>query len=296
MKSRIALLALLLLAALAACGGRQDSAPRDTARVYFLATPETGRGGERLAYEYRSVKNPGTSESLRQLIADMYTPRAAGNRSVIPQDVILQSLTRFSSVVIVDFSAEYRDLSPLEQSLLSGGVAMTLLGQEGVAYVRITSDGEAQPPMGNQYYSLEQIMLTSDAVALNAYDVTLYFLTADGAGLSAVQRTIKTADEYPTPKTLLEQLLTPPAEGGLQAPLSGESDLISCWLDEGGLCHIDLAQLMPGAQGAAQLYALVNTVTGDSSVEGVLVTVKGQLPSEYGVPGCDGVLTFSRAF
>ncbi len=296
MKKHISLLAALLLTVLASCGAPQDASAQQTAKVYFLTTPDASLGGERLTYEHRLVENPGSSEALKKLIADMYTPRAAGNRSVIPDDVRMQSLTRFSSVVIVDFSAEYRALSPLEQSLLAGGVAMTLLGQEGVSYVRITSDGEAQPPMGSKYFSLEQIMLTSDAISLNAYDVTLYFLTDDGMGLSQVQRTIKTADEYPTPQTLLEQLMTPPAEGDFRAPLSGEDAVNSCRLGEDGICYIDLAQADSGQRGTVQLYALVNTVMGDNSVQGVVVTVNGRLPSACGIPDCDGVLSFSRAF
>lgn len=296
MKRPFALLSMLLLAALTSCSSPQDGTTPYAAKVYFLTTPEAGRGGEHLSYEYRRVDNPGSSEALRQLIANMYTPRNAGNRSVIPSEVKLQSLTRFSTVAIVDFSSEYRALSPLEQSLLSGGVAMTLLGQEGVSYVRITSDGEAQPPMGNKYYSLEQIMLTNDAVSLNAYDVTLYFLTDGGTGLSAVQRTIKTADEYPAPETLLEQLLTPPSEGDLRAPLPNENAVNFCQMEEDGLCHIDLAQVTPGALGVVQLHALVNTVMGDSSVQGVVITVGGQPPSALGVPDCDGVLGFSRAY
>ena len=91
-------------------------------------------------------------------------------------------------------------------------------------------------------------------------------------------------------------MLTPPSEGDLRAPLPNENAVNFCQMEEDGLCHIDLAQVTPGALGVVQLHALVNTVMGDSSVQGVVITVGGQPPSALGVPDCDGVLGFSRAY
>ncbi len=233
--------------------------------------------------------------ALETLIDSMYTPNDVGNRSLIPPQVRLQSIALSGTIAIVDFSAEYQSLSALEQSLLAGGVAMTVLGQESIEYVRITAGGVFQPPMGERYYSLDRIMLDSGAIALNAFDVTLYFISEDGEGLSAVQRTVKTAEEYPTPQALLAELSVPPEEGGLLAPLGKDETVNSCQL-EGGVCRIDLSAVRRGSAGRLQIYAIVNTVTSDSGVQAAVVTVGGLPPSSAGVEGCDGELSFSQAY
>lgn len=295
MKKRCLALALVI-PLLAACP--TDSPAADTTEsggitVYFLSATEQGR---QLVTETRDVENPCSVAGIQALIDSMYKPQQTGHESLIPSQVQLQSVVLSGAVATIDFSGEYQNLLPLEQSLLAGGVAMTLLRVEGIDYVRITSDGSYQPPMGERYYSLDRVILSSGAIALNAFDVTLYFISADGAGISAVQRTIKTAEEYPSPRTLLTELLTLPEESRLRSPLSGEDAVNSCRIDENGVCRVDLHQLESGITGQLQIAALVNTLAGDSGVEAVVVTVDGQPPSAAGVMECDGELLFSGEY
>lgn len=287
-KQRLAL--VLLIPLLSACtpGGTGEKEVAGT-EVYFVSAGEQER---RLTAEERPVQEPCTAAGLQELVESMYRPQQAGHESLIPPQVQLQKVTLSGAVATVDFSRDYQDLAALEQSLLSGGVALTLLGVEGVDYVRITSDGAFQPPMGDRYYSIDRILLNSTAIAFNAFDVMLYFITEDGGGLSAVQRTIKVAGEYPPPRTLLTELLTLPEEGGLQSPLAGAEAINSCVLDENGVCRVDLSELKSGPEGRLQVEALANTLAGDSGIEAVVVTVNGQPPSSAGVGGVDGELSF----
>lgn len=282
---------------LAGCAAQEQQSPQEAgiADVYFLGPAEPGRTSGPLVTERRWLGEEEGAAALETLIDSMYTPNDVGNRSLIPPQVRLQSIALSGTIAIVDFSAEYQSLSALEQSLLAGGVAMTVLGQEGIEYVRITAGGVFQPPMGERYYSLDRIMLDSGAIALNAFDVTLYFISEDGEGLSAVQRTVKTAEEYPTPQALLAELSIPPEEGGLLAPLGKDETVNFCQL-EGGVCRIDLSAVRRGSAGRLQIYAIVNTVTSDSGVQAAVVTVGGLPPSSAGVEGCDGELSFSQAY
>lgn len=290
-------LACLLLAGCAAQTQQEqlDQLEAGAADVYFLGPAESGHTGRPLVTERRWLGEAEGVAALEALINSMYSPRDVGNSPLIPPQVRLQSVALSGAIAIVDFSAEYQDLSALEQSLLAGGVAMTLLGREEIEYVRITAGGLFQPPMGERYYSFDRIMLDSGAIALNAFDVTLYFISEDGEGLSAVQRTVKTAEEYPTPHALLAELSVTPEEGGLLAPLGKEETVNFCQLED-GVCRIDLSAVRRGSAGRLQIYALVNTVTSDSGVQAVVVTVGGLPPSSAGVEGCDGELFFSQEY
>lgn len=296
MKKRWRVLALVCLL-LAGCAAQEPQSPLEAgaADVYFLGPAESGRTGGPLVTERRWLGEAEGAAALEALIDSMYVPNDVGNSPLIPPQVRLQSVVLSGAIAIVDFSAEYQNLSALEQSLLAGGVAMTLLGRENIEYVRITAGGVFQPPMGERYYSLDRIMLDSGAIALNAFDVTLYFISEDGEGLSAVQRTVKTAEEYPTPQALLAELSATPEEGGLLAPLSREETVNSCQL-EGGVCRIDLSTVRRGDAGRLQIAAIVNTVTSDSGVQAAVVTVGGLPPSSAGVEGCDGQLFFSEEY
>ena len=295
MKKRCLALALVipLLAACPTDSPAADTAGSSGTAVYFLSAAEQGR---QLVTETRDVENPCSVAGIQTLIESMYKPQQIGHESLIPSQVQLQSVVLSGAVVTVDFSVEYQDLVPVEQSLLAGGVAMTLLRVEGVDYVRITSDGSYQPPMGERYYSLDRVILSSGAIELNAFDVTLYFISGDGAGISAVQRTIKTAEEYPSPRTLLTELLTLPEESQLLSPLKDENTINSCRIDENGVCRVDVSHLESGITGRLQIAALVNTLAGDSGVEAVVVTVNGQPPSTAGIAECDGEMSFSGEY
>ncbi len=282
---------MLLIPLLAACpADMTEDGPQQTGtKVFFISAGEQER---QLVTESILIEEPYSVAGLQALVESMYQPRQPGHESLIPSQVTLQYVTLSGAVATVDFSGEYQNLTALEQSLLSGGVALTLLGVDGVDYVRVTSDGAFQPPMDERYYSTDRILLSSSVIALNAFDVTLYFITEDGEGLSAVQRTIKITEEYPSPRTLLTELLTLPEESGLRSPLPDTAAVSSCRVDENGVCRVDLTALESGQAGRLQVEALVNTLCGDSGIEAVVVTVGGQPPSSAGVDGCDGELTF----
>ncbi len=298
MKKRLFALTLLL-ALLAGCGLKmpQPGSENDDyeADVYFLGPVEQGRTGRPMVVEHRQIKDQNGPAAWEALVRCMYYPQEVGNRPLIPPQVRLKSVTQFGTVAVVDFSREYQALRPLDQSLLAGGVAMTLLGQEDVEYVRITSEGTFQPPMGTRYYSLDRIMLTSDAIAFNAFDVALYFISGDEESLTAAQRTIKSAGGFPSPYAQLMELLNPPEEEGLWAPLQRQESVNFCQM-EGEICHIDLSEIKRGRVGQLQVYAMVNTVTSNSAVRGVVVTLRGKPLSSAGIEGCDGELTFSKAY
>lgn len=295
MKKRCLAWALIfpLLAACPADAPAADTGGQDQTAVYFLSDTEQGR---QLATEMRVVDDPCSTAGIQALINSMYHPQQIGHKSLIPSQVQLQSVVLSSAVATIDFSGEYQALLPLEQSLVAGGVAMTLLGVDGIDYVRITSEGSFQPPMGERYYSLDRVIINSGSIAMNAFDVNLYFMTGDGTGISAVRRTIKTDEEYPSPRTLLTELLTLPEEGDLLSPLQDESTVNSCKMDENGVCHVDLSRLESGMAGRLQVAALVNTLAGYSGVEAVMITVGGEPPSAAGVTGCDGELSFSGQY
>ena len=286
---------MLLIPLLAACpADMTEDGPQQTGtKVFFISAGEQER---QLVTESILIEEPCSVAGLQALVESMYQPRQPGHESLIPSQVTLQNVTLSGAVATVDFSGEYQNLTALEQSLLSGGVALTLLGVEGVDYVRITSDGAFQPPMGDRYYSIDRILLNSTAIAFNAFDVMLYFITEDGGGLSAVQRTIKVAGEYPSPRTLLTELLTLPEEGGLQSPLAGAEAINSCVLDENGVCRVDLSELKSGPEGRLQVEALANTLAGDSGIEAVVVTVNGQPPSEFFRRACEITLADKKIF
>ncbi len=298
MKRTARLSCLVLTLLLAGCGTSAVPAAQEgqsEAQVYFLGPTPVGSAVRPFVTESRSITADSMTEILEELIACMYYPRDVGNRPLLPPQVKLRSVTCAGSVAVVDFSSEYQRLSPLEKSLAAAGTAMTLLAQEGINYVRITAAGAFQPPMGEKYYSEDRILMNSQAIAANAFDVVLYFISENGEGISPVQRTIKTEEEYPSPYALLMELLNPPEGDGLIAPLMKEEDVNFCQMEQ-DVCHIDLSSLQSGQAGQLQIHAMVNTVAGDNSVETVVVTVGGKPPSSVGVEGCDGEMTFSADY
>ena len=80
---------------------------------------------------------PYSVAGLQALVESMYQPRQPGHESLIPSQVTLQNVTLSGAVATVDFSGEYQNLTALEQSLLSGGVALTLLGVDAVSYTHL---------------------------------------------------------------------------------------------------------------------------------------------------------------
>ena len=157
MKRIVCVLMAVLSLCLPGCAARRQVTVRETegVRIYFIRKDEDGR--KYIDYEKRDIKNTNTESRVEEILAALKTPKSKGAYLEVPEHIGFDNIRLSDNGLYLDFSRSYRYLSAEATVIVSTLICKTLL-EDGIAeYIKITCEGEEQPPLYGGYISKDSL-------------------------------------------------------------------------------------------------------------------------------------------
>lgn len=159
--------------------------------------------------------------------------------SPIPQGAELKQCMVSGGVAILDFSADYGELSGLSLTIADYCLTLSAAQIPGVRRVQILVEGEPLPTYGDRTLSTEDVLLTSSDDVVKLVTVTLYFPDGEG-NLQPEKRELLIYEGENRPQRVAEELLAGPKEDGLEPLLPEGTEVAGVWMD-GDICCLNLS-------------------------------------------------------
>ncbi len=277
MKRSLAL-ALAILLLLGACGAQPPQ--EEGLQLWFVVTDEEG------ACSGLSTEDYAGEESVPALLAALLAGPGANSDliSPIPAGTALQSWSRTGSMIQVDLSRPYLELSGVERTLANYCIALTLTQLEGVAAVRLTVNGAdlGIPPLRE-----EDVLFSGAEEEPVELIAALHFRRQGGNELGVEQRIFRLIESESATLEVLKALVAGPREAGLVSLLPAEVEVYSARV-EGGVCYADfsaaLLEQVPETEEEQRLVlrSVVESLCSLGHVQAVQLLVEGAPLTTYG--------------
>ena len=287
-KRLLVLLCGVLLLGLPACADQstKESAPPEGAYRVYYAVSDQQRCSAAVDYEYRTPpENALPIPALMNLL--LAGPEDPGLTSPFPAGVRLLSWHLDEGQLHLDLSEQYSGLSGVNLTVADYCIALTMCRLEGVESVYVTADGEEIPFRHSQQLRADDVILSGAEEEAVLVGVNLWFPRVQGTGLGVAYRQVTKTEDDTLRGAVLAAWLAGPEYASLTTWVPEDTEILSVELDE-GICYVDLsAHFLDGApatrsQARLLLYALVNTMGGLDSVDGVQLLIEGERISSYG--------------
>lgn len=280
----IVLCMLLLTASLIGCGKEKT-----TGTVYQIYTvnKEDTKVNSR---EFVALEEDG-APSVEDMLYELQTANSEStDRAAIPDDVSVEWEMDENHTVTLDFSKEYRALSPNAEVLTRAAVVRTLCQLDDVDFVSFRVEGEElvnQSGVGIGIMNADQFV-ENDGSEINSYEkvsITLYYASEDGTSLKTCKVDKVYNSNISMEKLVVEQLIEGPAreEDGM-ATVDPATKVLSVTVKD-GTCYVnfDSAFLnqMGNCSAQATVYSVVNSLTELTNVNKVQISVDGETDISY---------------
>ena len=279
MKKRILclILSFVMLCSLAGCG--QDKKKEGEYQIFYLNMDKTKLVSE----AYDSTGAEGEALLLELVERLKSAPDDRKLRQTIPADVEVNGISINGDYLFIDFSSNYKKMTPTEEVLVRAGIVRTLL-QTGVCSVAaFTVNSE---PLLSHDGSLVGTMTLDSFVENPGKQIngsvetvlTLYFANADGTGLIKETRKVHHSSNVSLEKLVMEQLIEGPKSSALVSTIPSGTTLISVSQVE-GVCYVNLGESFRTQSAAVSeemtLYSIVNSLTELQGVTKVQLVING---------------------
>lgn len=255
----ICVLALVLL--LAACAAPVPPEEQEKGHfIYYLASEEDARGGDRIRGSYETLELPEhtePAEEARALVERMLLGSENGGLlSPLPAGVELLSLEIRDRIAYVDFSGGMNSLSGVDLALADYCLTLTLTALEGVGAVAVTVQGRSLGQQPKQVFYERDVLLSDMDDVLQTVEVQLYFLNGSGMFVSE-SRTLALYEGQTLAETLVAALLEGPGDRDLIRVIP-EGFTVNYVRVDSGVCYVSLS--------AASLAALPEDVRTQQAI------------------------------
>lgn len=210
-------LCALFVAALYYIGlSETTTAAKHTMSVYFMST--SMNSGSVLTTESR-VLDPH-QDAIRQLIQFLLDgPKDADHHPALPDDVTLISEKLNGSVLTINFSDEYSELTGAALTVANASVVLTMTQLEKVDSVRILSAGEPVLPTNTAPLTAADFDLSGKSADPVTLKLPLYFPSKNGTDVFSEKRAIQASASSVSAEAqaVLDALCAGPETEGLRS-------------------------------------------------------------------------------
>jgi len=271
------LLSLMILLNLTGCG--ESEAKKGEYQIYYLNMDMS----KIVAEEYDSTGAEGEA-LIKELLDKLQSaPDSSKLRQAIPANVTINSFKLNGAYLYIDFSKEYKELSPTEEVLIRAAVAKTVLQSEACSLVSFTID--TQPLLTHDgtlvgSMSADSFMENPGKQINSSVEatLTLYFSDKTGTGLVKETRDVHYSTNISMEKLIMEQLIEGPKKSSATATMPSGTKLISVSVVD-GVCYVNLSDSFksqnPEVNEEIVLYSIVNSLTELQGVSKVQISVNG---------------------
>ena len=210
--------------------------------IYYLASEEDSRGGDRIRGSYENLGLPediGLTEKAKAAVDRLLRgPEDGALLSPLPQGVELLSLEVRDRIAYVDLSGGMSGLSGVERALADYCLTLTLTALEGIGAVAITVQGRNLGQQPKMIFYERDVLLSSMDDVLQTVEVQLYFPDSTGA-LAREYRTLTLYEGQTLAETLVSELLEGPQNRDLIRVIP-EDFAVNYVRVDNGVCYVSL--------------------------------------------------------
>lgn len=277
----LCLAAVLLLTGLSACGsGTAETS--DAFQLWYLAVDQDGSPS--LEGEFYSGE-----ESVSAVMQALLSGPSAGSglHSAVPNGTQMLNWNRTGSLIWVDLSREYGELTGVDLTLADYCITLTLTQLKGVDSVRITVDNEELSERNKQVFRRDDVVLSGAEEEPVELTAALCFRRSGGNQLGQELRVFRLTENQSAPLAVLQALLAGPQEVGLEALLPTDLEVYSARV-ESGICYADFSAALlseiPETEEEQQLAirSVVDSLCSLGAVQAVQILVEGEPLTQYG--------------
>lgn len=252
----------------------------DKYSFYYLNAAETTL--EREAYEPNEESADFMVRELMQSIGNRKVPE--DGIALLPEEVILNSYDFQDDVLVIDFSAQYHEMSRAREVLTRAGIVKTFLQVPDIHRVRFTVEGQELTDSRNNKIgdmTEESFLELSGKDTDYRYDTfTLYFADKSGKKLVKEERNIYYRRTLPKERVVLEQLAKGPMEEGHYAVIPEKSVILSATIAD-RICYINMNRAFQeealDVSESIQIYSVVNSLLDSCEADKVQLSVEGSM-------------------
>ena len=279
MKRRTGLcfLIFILCLFLSACG--KTGADKSGIRIFYLNRADYGIKEQ--------VYTPAANDKkgiIEELIAKLCVqPKEMTLRAPVSDFRLLTSETR-GSIVTMNFSEEYYDMTAVEEVLTRTAVVNTLCSFSEIDGVYFLVDGEAM----HDADGVEPGIMEPDQFIYNSYTemrnyervrIHLYFANEAGNRLVDAYRTVVYNSNMPLERIVLEQVISGP-NSSFAYPTVSKDTKVNNITTRDGICYVNLSSEFTNEHldvtPQVALYSIVNSLCELPSIDAVQISVEGQ--------------------
>ena len=285
MKRMIAL--MLCLSLTLVLFGCKEPELRTPGTFYYLRTETAYTGSDGLiAPEQRELD--GIQRNLSAIV-DLYCrgPITEGLENPLPSDALFCSGALEGEVLTLNFSAQLAQLSGIELTSAAGCLARTFLGLTNARKLILKADGALLDGQSALELTMEDLELQDNSLERRFQDFTVYYTDMNRRYLIGQDVPMDLNDQESIPFQLLELLLTPATDSGLQSALPQGTRILGVSVQD-GLCTVELSREFADRRFYAltsqhlSLMSVVNTLTALPQIQRVEFVCEGSLLIRYG--------------
>lgn len=279
-----ALLALVCLISLAACGETQEDRTRIYS-VYYVSNSET----KIEMHEHYMV-----AETLEEQVTELLntlatTPAKLEYKAPLNMGFQVQSVEVNMGKVHLDVTESYNDLSVTTEVLVRAAIVRTLTQLSQINFVSITVNGNPLlDSLGNIVTTMNRDQFVeNDGNAINTYEevkLKLYFANEAGDQLIAATRTREYLTNISLEKLIVEELIKGPSREGLYPTINPSTKVASVTVRD-GVCYVNLDETFltqPYSVTAdVTIYSITNSLVELSNVNRVQISINGDNSGTY---------------
>ncbi|MDE7262590.1 MAG: GerMN domain-containing protein [Oscillospiraceae bacterium] len=263
----------LLLTACAASPEPEDQTEKYL--IYYLASEEDSRGGDRIQGSYEDLglpENASLAKKAEAVVERLLRGTEDGTLfSPMPPGVELLSLEIRDRIVHVDFSGGMNSLSGVELALADYCLTLSLTALGGVGAVAVTVQGRSLGQQPKQVFYERDVLLASMDDVLQTVEVQLYFPDSSGA-LTKERRTLTLYEGQTLAETLVAALLEGPQSRDLRRVIP-EGFTVNYVRVDSGVCYVSLSAAslasLPDDEQEQQLILLTLAESLYASIESI---------------------------
>lgn len=284
----LAVMATLLCAGCVSTAGRAPEGA--TLAVYYAAEAESVPGGDILAAARvpwsEQADLPAQEQAQEAMELLLGECQEEGFTSPLPEGTELLECTVSGSRAVVDFSAEYSQLTGMRLTVANYCVTLTLTQIEPIRMVRILVNGQELSQGRGSTLLAGDALLTSTEDVVRTFAARLYFRNAEGE-LVGEDRLLTLYEGESRGTVILNALLAKPESGELETVLPQGFAALS-FRTEGGVCMMNLPasdeELLPEdpAQQTLLVQSVVRSLCSLDDVESVQIVVDGEMRGAFG--------------
>ena len=237
-----------------------------------------------------SVSLADREDVIRYLIHQLMTaPYHSDLTTPIPYGTQLLDVSAKGGVCTLNFSSEFVSHAwpePEAQRAALLSIVNTLTQIEGIHQVEFSTEGDLLVQYGflniSAPFVFEEQAIGPVRSGINEFDTTLYLSNGSERYLTGIPLKIRKTPGLLAEELILQALISYKPLNGFFSPVPS-STRINRVVTENGICSVDFSKdflLSPG-QLAMAVHAVVASVSAVDGINGVRITVEGEIPEGY---------------